>query len=325
MKKFLFISWAPHSSRSDAFAYHFNGISKMIYSNFLSTHILLIPIKYFVFSFRTIRVLWTYKPRYIMVMVPPVIACIPIWLYCICTKSTFAIDAHTAAILMKRWQKVFFIQRFFSKMAAVTIVTNTHLEKKIKEKKTNIIIIRDIPIIEAVLPHNKSLDVSKILVVCSFQSNDEPIIEILVAASKFPSINFYITGDHSKVSNTIRHSRPPNVHFTGFLSREKYISHMQTSCIIIALTTRNFTMQRGAYEAIYLGKPVITSNFPLLIESFYKGTIHVSPDAKGIQNGINMALEKVEELTDQAIELKMEKIKIWENNKSNLSRLLMHP
>jgi glycosyltransferase involved in cell wall biosynthesis len=258
-------------------------------------------------------------------MVPPVIACIPIWLYCVCTKSRFAIDAHTAAILMKRWQKVFFIQRFFSKMAAVTIVTNTHLEKKIKEKKINIIIVRDLPIIESVLPHSKSIDESKILVVCSFQSNDEPIIEILVAASKFPSINFYITGDYSKISNTIKHSIPPNVHFTGFLSREKYISHMQTSCIIIALTTRNFTMQRGAYEAIYLGKPVITSNFPLLIESFCKGAIHVRPDAKGIQNGINMALEKVEELTDQAIELKIEKIKIWENNKSNLSRLLMHP
>jgi len=323
MKEFLFISWAPHSSRSDAFAHHFNGRSIMFYSKFLSRNKLLIPIKYLVLTICTLYVLLRCRPKYIIVMVPPIIACIPVWLYCVFSGSKYAIDAHTAAILMKRWKRILFIRQFFSKRAAVTIVTNSHLEKEIVQKDVSTMIIRDIPII---FPDSKSKILkykSNIMVVCSFHSDDEPILEIMIAASYHASTQFHISGDSKKLSNKIIQNKPSNVHFTGFLSRQEYSGYMRSVELVMAITNRDHTMQRGAYEAIYMGKPVITSNFPLLVDSFSKGAVHVNPDAHSIEVGIRKALNNIDVLTDQAIELRNDKIKIWKTKQIELSNILM--
>lgn len=323
MKRFLFISWAPHSSRSDAFAHHFNGHSIMIYSKFLSSNKFLIPIKYLILFIGTLVTLIRFKPKYIMVMVPPIIACVPVWLYCIFSGSKYAIDAHTAAILMKRWRRIFFIQRFFSKRAVITIVTNSHLEKEINKSGIKSLIIRDVPIIFPDSASKKFKDDSNIMVVCSFHSGDEPILEIMTAASHHDSTQFHITGDSKKLSKKIFLMKPSNVHFTGFLTRQEYTEYMKSSDIIIALTNRDHTMQRGAYEAIYMGKPIITSNFPLLVESFSKGAVHVNPDAPSIEVGIRKALQNIDILTDQAKELRNDKMKIWKTKQYELSKLLM--
>ena len=59
---------------------------------------------------------------------------------------------------------------------------------------------------------------------------------------------------------------------------------MPTPCM--TLTTRDHTMLRGAYEAIYQGTPVIVSDWALLRESFPEGAAHVENTAKAIVRGI---------------------------------------
>ena len=41
------------------------------------------------------------------------------------------------------------------------------------------------------------------------------------------------------------------------------------------LATRDHTMLRGAYEAVYYGTSIIISDWPILRETFDDGTIHV--------------------------------------------------
>jgi glycosyltransferase involved in cell wall biosynthesis len=55
-------------------------------------------------------------------------------------------------------------------------------------------------------------------------------------------------------------------------------------------------MQRGAYEAMALEKPLITSNFGVLRETFCDGTIHVDNSAAGIAAAIERAMSERSEL-----------------------------
>ena len=58
-------------------------------------------------------------------------------------------------------------------------------------------------------------------------------------------------------------AKPDNVRLTGFLPDSDYVGLILASDAVIALTTMDHTMQRGAYEAVYLGRPVITSNLTM--------------------------------------------------------------
>jgi glycosyltransferase involved in cell wall biosynthesis len=107
--------------------------------------------------------------------------------------------------------------------------------------------------------------------------------------------------------------KPANIHFTGFLAREVYTGYIVKCNAVIALTNRDHTMQRGAYEAIYLGKPVITSNFPVLRKSFYKGAVHVDPVCDDIVRGVLETVKRQAELTLEARDLRSIKFEVWES------------
>ena len=67
-------------------------------------------------------------------------------------------------------------------------------------------------------------------------------------------------------------------------------------------------MQRGAYQAIYLGKPIITSNFEVLRENFNKGTIHVDMTVEDIVRGIGQMKNHLERYREEAKTLRLEKL-----------------
>ncbi len=79
---------------------------------------------------------------------------------------------------------------------------------------------------------------------------------------------------------------PENVHFTDFIPNETYYALLSSSQAVMCLTTRNHTMQRGACEALSMGKPIITSNWPLLKTYFHQGTIHVDNSAAEISAAV---------------------------------------
>jgi hypothetical protein len=111
-------------------------------------------------------------------------------------------------------------------------------------------------------------------VVCSF-NYDEPVAAILAAARLTPDVRFFITGNPRHLTGTLAAQLPPNVTLTGFLSTPAYGGLLAGADVVLTLTTRDHTMLRGAYEAIYQGTPVIVSDWPVLVEAFELGAIHV--------------------------------------------------
>jgi glycosyltransferase involved in cell wall biosynthesis len=161
----------------------------------------------------------------------------------------------------------------------------------------------------------------KAVVICSF-APDEPIVEVVDAAKILPEVTFYLTGDNSQAKWLNKESASSNVIFTGYLNKEDYFSLLREADTIVVLTKRDNTMLSGAYEAVALCKPLITSNWPVLKNYFDRGTIHVNNDSEEIKNAIMTVMIKGSQLEKEIKQLKEIRTKEWNNQFINFKALL---
>ncbi len=315
--KIVYISWAPYCSRSDNTARELGGKSYMVYFDFLGSNYFTILLKYLAQMIQTLSILLRDGPDVVFVMSPSVFATIPVYLHCKVFGARYVIDAHTGAFDHPMWQKVMFLQKFFCRNALLSIITNRGIAKILEGWGAKYLIIPDVPIqCEAArLPDLKGKN--NVTLVNTFAS-DEPILQFLDATKKLPEVQFSVTGKLGKKQRTYSEFKLDNVHFTDFLPEEDYAGLLQASDLIVVLTTRDHTMQRGAYEAIYYGKPVVTSNWAVLRENFPKGAVFVDNSVEGIVRGIEVALSNLEKLEVDAKALRQEKLDVFKKNKTQL-------
>jgi len=302
-----YISWAESCSRSDNTARELGGSSHKVYMAGLGSNPLTILLKYAGQSLMALRILFREKPGAVFVMSPPVIAVLSVYFYCLLKRVPFVIDAHTAAFLHPRWLRFQWLQRFLSRKAATTIVTNTFLKKTVEDGGGHATILRDVPVkyeVKDKYPMNGAFNIAT---VCSFNP-DEPILEIFRAAKEVEDIHFYMTGDTKFLAPEIANEKPENVKLTGFIPDSQYGSLISDAGAVLTLTTRDHTMLRGAYEAIYQGTPVIISDWPLLKESFSKGAIHTNNTAEEIIAAANKLKADAAAFQEEALALQQQKL-----------------
>jgi glycosyltransferase involved in cell wall biosynthesis len=293
----------------------------MIYCPFWGSRYSTILFKYVSQTFKTLRLLFREKPAVVFVMTPPVIACLAVWLYAKCSGASYVIDAHTATFVDPPWSSLIFLQRFCSSRAVATLVTNEHLASIVRSWECQVRIMPDVPVYFAE-PTSVSLKGQfNMTLVCSF-TKDEPIDLFLNAASKSPDIQFYVTGDMKDADPALVHRKPSNVEFTGYLPDSQYVGLLMASDAVLSLTTVDHTMQRGAYEAVYLGKPVITSNFGVLRECFDKGTVHVNNTVNDMVRGMRRMRENISRYREEVCQLRTQKLAHWQVIEAEIRRLL---
>lgn len=311
--KIVYISWQPYCSRSDNTARELGGKSYLIYYDIFGSDYRTIVFKYFFQALKTLCILIKDSPDVVFVMSPPVFACLPVFLYCRVMGKKYVVDAHTGAFKDAVWQKVMFLQRFFCQRAVFTITTNQELAELLTSWKSEYVIVQDVPIklyqpAETVLPAKIN-----VTLVNTF-AKDEPLDTFLTAARILSDIQFYVTGKIKDKESFLIKNAPDNVCFTDFLSYPDYYGLLKHSTLIIVLTTRDLTMQRGAYEAIYLGKPVVTSNWSILKENFKTGAVFVENTIEGIKKGIKEAITNISDLESGAEQLRLSKLERWNKN-----------
>jgi glycosyltransferase involved in cell wall biosynthesis len=81
-------------------------------------------------------------------------------------------------------------------------------------------------------------------------------------------------------------------------------------------------MQRGAYEAMSMGKPVIVSDWPVLKDTFYKGAVYVGNEEEKIREGILNMMADRRRLDQEILELREERSKIFQERISALRELI---
>jgi len=316
-----YISWAPYCSRSDSTARELGGRSYMVYREELGSRPSTVALKYALQARDTFRILATERPDVVFVMSPPVIAVLTVWLWCAWHRKSFVVDAHTAAFLHPRWRKLQWLHNALCRRAVTTIVTNDHLAGVVRTAGAHATILRDVPVEFPTTDAFDPGDQFAIAVVCSFNS-DEPIGEIFDAAALVPDVRFLVTGNPKHLDPALLERVPRNVTLTGFLSTEAYGSLIAKAGAVLTLTTRDHTMLRGAYEAVYQGTPVIVSNWPLLRDAFERGAIHVENSATAIAGAVLTMRDDHQRFQAEARELRATKLARWRQAKASLlSRL----
>ena len=284
----LFLVWGPpsHGPRSRVLAREL-GIEELhfIYST-TRRGLLAAPYKYTYQAFQTLRLLFKIRPKLVLVQSPPSFAVLFVYIYCALTGGNYIVDAHSDALQRAVWTQPGWLHHFLAKQAVATIVTNDHFAETINAWGATAMVVRDIPTTFPMAESYKGLNGNFSVVVVSTFASDEPLDKILEAAANLQDIDFYVTGKISRADPNLLAQAQTNVHFTDYLPEESYYALLNSGNTVMCLTTRDHTMQRGACEALSLGKPIITSDWPILRNYFHEGTVHVPNTAEGIRQGV---------------------------------------
>lgn len=322
--KYIFISWAPHCSRSDNIAREFDGKSYLVYYEFFGSNYITVVFKYLFQSIKSFKIILKEKPDIIFIMSPPIFAFFPPWLYCkIFRKKGYISDSHSATFRQKKWKVLSPLQKFFFKDAISNIVTNSEHANIVRAWGADYTVIGDIPIRYVNMKiYEKMRSGFNITLVNSF-SDREPVEKIIKTAKKINNISIYITGKLKYANKALLLNTPNNIIFTDFLPNEQYAWLLKNSNAVMTQTTSDNTMQRGAYEAMALETPIITSDWGILRETFYKGTIFVKNDVDSIIQGILEMKKDYKKYKKEIKELKKERLAIWNRKKELLLDKIM--
>ncbi len=318
----LFLVWGPpsHGPRSKIFARELGIDVRFVYSTTGRGYRVALR-KYSYQAVSTLRLLFRERPEIVFVQSPPSFAVLFVYLYCVTTRNRFLVDAHSDALQSAHWTRPRWLHRFLARKAVTTIVTNQYHVKLIRAMGGSALILPDIPTDypdEGPFPVEGEFTV----VVISTFAPDEPLREVLAAASDLKGVTFYVTGDTKRAGSSLPATAPENVHFTEYLPEGSYYSLLRTAGAVMCLTTRDNTMQGGACEALTLGKPIITSRWPLLEEYFSKGTVHVDNTSEGIRSGVAEMVAHHERYREEIVELRRDQQRQWEVALSSLLSML---
>lgn len=314
----VFIAWYPQSRRSEMFSRTLGGNLYCIYY-FGQGKRWLAPVKYFLQGLRTFQVLLSERPTAIHVQNPPFISSLVVYFFCLLFGAGYVIDHHSASF-SSTWEWALPIQKILARKAMTNIVTNEFWADQVCSWDAETIIMGDAYLD---LPPGTDFPVSErfnIAFISTF-SPDEPIDQVFKAAENSPAVQVYVTGDARNYRGDILEEKPANVSLTGFLPDNQYVGLLRSVDAVLVLTTRNHTLQLGGCEAVSVGQPLITSDWPFLREFFQEGTIYVENDSESIRAGFETIQNRQQILQEEMKSLRERGRKEWECQLSELQAL----
>jgi glycosyltransferase involved in cell wall biosynthesis len=281
------------------------------------------PFKYPRQLLRTYRRLLQDRPRVVFVQSPPSLAVWAVAVYAALRGALFVIDAHSDAFQRGRWTRPRWLNRLVARRAAATLVTDPYWAEMLRGWGAEAVVIPDVPSEYSVgaTPSGRIDTEAFMVAFVNTWADDEPLDAVLAAAQRLPQVAFVVTG-RTKGHESIIRDAPPNVDFVGYLPDPAYYELLGRASGVMCLTTRDHTMQRGACEALSLGRPIITSDWPLLRSYFVQGTLHVDNTADGIERAITTLMKEHNRLVREVEVLRDSRRSEWKERREALKNLL---
>ncbi|MCC6145790.1 MAG: hypothetical protein IT368_18440 [Candidatus Hydrogenedentes bacterium] len=313
----VFISWVKHTTRSASFAKAI-GAQAWFFNQGEGWG----PLKYVPRKIATLWVLLTQRPKVVLCMNPPYFVGLLAWFYCLFFDARFTLDSHSAAFDSRKWTWMMPLHSFLVKRAAASTVTNPELARRVEAMGGTAVVLSDIPyeMPEGEYPVDKGC--FTLCFVCNY-AEDEPIFDVFDAVRSLPGVHVYVTGNDRKATDAMRAAKPENVTLTGYLTNAQYAGLLRNVDALLVLTTRDHTMQRGGSEAVTVGKPLITSDWPILREIFSAGTVHVDNTADGIRRGIEAVKANPGSYGEDIVRLRDKRNARWAEVRARIEALLV--
>jgi hypothetical protein len=312
MKKILIISWQKDSHYAFALAHDLKG------------ELIKIPVKnrfsYFLNFVKTLLILKKKKKDFLFLEIPPIYLIYLILFF----KRKVMVVSHSNIFLLDNWWQRFqrSCLKFFLKKTKGLILHNEKLLELVKDYPVRKLVIEPPPRkLKIGVPQKEKREKKKALVILSF-STDEPVAQLIKSCAEIEEIDFYFSGDYRKFRKISSFPKVKNIFFTGYLPEEEYEKLLVTVDFIIGLTTRDYTCLQSGYDALGGEKPFLTSDKEVLKKYFFKGTIFVKNEKEDIKKGIREIFKKYEILKKEISELKLTKLKKWEDNIKALKAII---
>jgi glycosyltransferase involved in cell wall biosynthesis len=271
----------------------------------------------------TTRALATRRPRVLFIQCPSIV--LGVW--CALLKPLFGYtliaDLHNEAIEPFNYSFGLYhvMLRMIRRCADVSLVTNDVLEAIVNGTGGRAFVLPDkVPDIGAGGAAGDRGGSACVVFICTF-APDEPVREVIEAARLLgPAVTLQITGNPAALGTPL--DLPAHVSLTGFLNDEAYEALLTKADVLIDLTRMDNCLVCGAYEAVALQKPLVTSDTRALRRYFRKGTVYTRHDPQSLADAIVRAVTHRERLAAEMKELKRELRDHWIGRGQALGRLL---
>ena len=290
----LAIAWADNQPRTDALARALGGEAVFVTSP-LPRRPATAPLRYAWCAWRTWRLLQHRHPSAVVVIMPPVVAALVAGLWCRLWRRRLVVDCHTDTFHGSRWAWARWLYRWLlPRCQAVLAHTDEALGLLRRWGAPGLLLPDDLP--GPAAASNPGVHaVSTVLVAGSLDKN-EPVSETLAAAALLPEVAIRITGDPGRVPRALRMSAPPNVTFTGFLPLRKFLGEMLAADAVAVFSTDPHIMNRAAFEAVGLGRPLVLSDLAGLRERFGAAALFARNEPPAMAAALRQALAARPEL-----------------------------
>jgi glycosyltransferase involved in cell wall biosynthesis len=206
-------------------------------------------------------------------------------------RFRLAIDAHYAGVVAAGGSAV--LQKaldYCNRRADLVIVTNEDHGRRVEALGGRPLVCED-PLPDIASYAAESGDESRsVLFICSFDV-DEPYAAVLQAAAilRAEGYAFWVSGDFARAA--IDPSGFPHVNFMGYVPEPEFYARLARSQVVVDLTDHENCLVCGAYEAMMLEKPLVTSKTRALQRYFGGAAVFVEHHPAAIADGVRLAYE----------------------------------
>lgn len=260
-RRALFVSWISHHGRSEDLAARLGAECAFVAVGRLTDR-RTAPLRHAWQSVLTVCLLVRRRPRVLVVMAPPAALVLLALLWRRLTRCRLVVDCHSKAVLGRP------LSARLADRADLVLVTLPSLTAGFRRA----VAVHDPPATAVEAPRHDEV------VFPASWYDDEPLEDLLATARALPAVRFAITG-RPPAGLAV----PPNVRLTGFLDRADYLRLVAGAPVVLALTTREDTMQRAAYEAVAAGRPVVASDTRALRSYLDDGAVYAGDLAAAVE------------------------------------------
>lgn len=284
------VAWAAFQPRTAAIATAFGGQAL-----FISTPTRggagRLAARYVVSAIRTWRALERRQPEIVVVITPPVFAPLVSWAWCRWRARRFVIDCHTDTFHSPRWRWALPVHRWLLCRATTALVHTQEASELVKEWGAAALLLPDDLPSPSDAERRMSAPTRPTVLVAGSLDGNEPVEESLSMAAHLPDVEFRVTGDPRQLPGALADGAPANVVFTGFLPYRQFLGEMQAADVVTVFSTDLHIMNRAAFEAIGLGRPLVLSDLEGLRERFGAGAAFAANRPEAMATVVAEALD----------------------------------
>jgi glycosyltransferase involved in cell wall biosynthesis len=294
--RLLAVAWARFQPRTRALARDFGGRHVFVSPGGPT------PLRYVRAAIATWRRLGRDRPHTALVITPPVFAPLVAWAWCACHRRQLIVDCHTGSFDSRKWGWARPIHRFLLRRAAVVML---HTDRDL-DLVTGWVGDRAMLFPDDVPDHGEASrgggTGAQVMVAGSLDEN-EPVVEMLETARLLPEVTFAFTGDPGRLSREQLAALPGNVRLTGLLTYPDFLAELNAAAVVAVLSSDSRIMNRAAFEAVGLGRPLVLTDFPGLRSRFGSAAVFTANEPPAIARVLSEALAGRDQLAARSHDL----------------------